>query len=88
MSRYDLESIVASRDTSLIPFIDKYQLHRNKAIHYPTFKQALTLYRTKVHKTEAGLKKLLELTYNINKGGKRRKYTLEQYIKHYRKFNH
>lgn len=69
--RYNIESIKAIRD-KLIPFMDKYKLHTNKVVHYNCFKEVLTLYSEGVHKTKQGLIKILELAYNINKGGKRR----------------
>lgn len=77
--RYNIESINAIRD-KLVPFVDKYKLHTNKVVHYKCFKEILTLYSEGVHKTDSGFIKILELAYNINKDGKRRKYTLKEYI--------
>lgn len=34
-----------------------------------------------IHKTEEGFKTIIDLAYNMNKEGKRRKLTKEEYIK-------
>lgn len=81
--RYNIESIKAIRD-KLVPFVCLgYKLHTNKVVHYKCFKEILTLYSEGVHKTDSGFIKILELAYNINKDGKRRKYTLKEYIELY-----
>lgn len=80
--RYDLESIKAIR-TILIPFVDKYTLHTSKHVHYNLFKEVLSLYDKGVHKNNEGFKEILKLAYNMNKGGKRRRISLEEYINKY-----
>lgn len=80
--RYDLESIKALR-TILIPFIDQYSLHTNKRTHYEIFKEILFLHNQGVHKSNDGFNKILKLAYNMNKGGKRRLYSLEEYLEKY-----
>jgi hypothetical protein len=80
--RYDLESIKAIRSI-LIPFMDQYSLHTNKRVHYKIFKEVLALYDKGTHKSSDGFRDMITLSYNMNKGGKRRRYSLEQYINLY-----
>lgn len=77
--RYDLESKKAIRSI-LIPFIDQYTLYTHKKVHYSIFKEVFSLCDKGIHKNEEGFRKILELAYNMNKGGKRRSYSLEEYL--------
>jgi LAGLIDADG endonuclease len=77
--RYDLES-KKSIGTVLIPFIDQHILHTEKKIHYSIFREAFFLYKQDLHKTDEGFRELLNLAYNMNKGGKRRSLSQEEYI--------
>lgn len=65
----------------LIPFIEKFQLHTNKNLHFDIFKKVCDLISNKQHYYEEGFLKIIELAYNMNKDGKRRKLTKEKYIK-------
>lgn len=63
----------------LIPFIDKYILHTNKSVHFNIFKQICSIIK-KGNLTDEDMIKIIELGYNMNKGGKRRKFTQEEYL--------
>lgn len=66
----------------IIPFIDENPLFSERALHYEKFK-TVTLF-LKEHKpldiTLENKLEIVELCYNMNKGGKHRKYTKAEYI--------
>lgn len=80
--RYNIEGMRAL-ETRLIPFVDQYRFYTKKEAHYQKFKQLLGLFRRGHHKTDKGFMEMLEMGYNMNSEGKRRKHTLEEYIRLY-----
>lgn len=66
---------------NLIPFMDKYRLHTNKQQHYNIFKEVGEMIKENRHKSEVDFNKIIELAYNMNKEGKRRRLTKEEYLK-------
>jgi len=67
----------------LIPFVNKYVLHSNKSIHYNIFKEVVISFVNNPHPSDSELLKIINLAYNINKDGKRRRLTKEEYIDKY-----
>lgn len=80
--RYQIDNINLIY-TVLIPFIDKYIFHTNKAIHYNIFKEVCHLIYNNSNPSNNDLLKIIDLAYNMNKDGKRRKMTKEEYIAKY-----
>jgi len=78
--RYNLESKKAIRDILKPRSGVDHVLHTNKQIHYNTFKEVFHLFSDNIHKTDEGFIKLLTLAYNMNKGGRHRSCSLEEYI--------
>jgi hypothetical protein len=67
----------------LIPFVDKYTLHSHKSVHYRIFKEVVTHFVDHPKPSDANLLKIIDLAYNMNKEGKRRKLSKEEYINKY-----
>jgi hypothetical protein len=63
--------------------MDKYQLYTNKVVHYEIFKKICKLIQNKQHESKEGILQIINLAYNMNKDGKRRKLTKEEYINKY-----
>ena len=61
--------------------MDKYRLHTNKQQHYNIFKEVGEMIKENRHKSEEDFNKIIELAYNMNKEGKRRRLTKEEYLK-------
>lgn len=80
--RYQIDGFNSIRDI-LIPFVDKYQFYTFKAVHYNIFRKVLLLVDSNQHLTESGFLNIIDLAYNMNLDGKRRKYTKEEYIEKY-----
>jgi hypothetical protein len=72
----------------VIPFMDSYCLHTEKRDHYKIWKEVCVKYifpyhqpvRRRVAMNKEDFLKVIELSYNMNKNGKRRKLTKEEYI--------
>lgn len=71
--------------SSIIPFmeIQEHKLYTEKKNHFEIFNQVIKKYHSKMNKQE--LLEIIELSYNMNLNGKRRKYTKEEYINKYLK---
>ena len=80
--RYQVDSINAIRD-QVIPFVDKYKLFTNKAIHYSIFKQVVNLVKSGSHLSDDGFLKIMDLAYDMNLEGKPRKLTKQEYIERF-----
>lgn len=80
--RYRIDNI-ESIYTILIPFIDKYTLHTQKSVHYKIFKEVVTQFTINPRPSDTVLLEIIDLAYNMNKDGKRRKITKEEYISKY-----
>lgn len=61
--------------------MSKHQLHSVKSEHFSIFKQVLNLVNLKEHQTNKGFLNIVNLAYNMNLEGKRRKLTKEEYLK-------
>jgi LAGLIDADG endonuclease len=77
--RYSVASI-NDLNCFIIPFMRKHTLLSYKANHYSIFIKVLEMISNKEHLSEEGLKKIIDLAYNMNKEGKRRKYTKEEFL--------
>ena len=66
----------------LIPFVrsNKCHLHTQKKRYFEIFEQVATLISCDSHKEYAGWLKIVDLAYNMNFEGKRRKLTAEEYV--------
>lgn len=60
--------------------MDSNILHTQKKEHYQIWKQVCLTIRDEPKLTKKSLLNLVELSYNMNKEGKRRKLTKDQYI--------
>jgi hypothetical protein len=60
--------------------MSKHQLHSVKSEHFSIFEQVINLVNHKEHQTDIGLK-IVNLAYNMNLEGKRRKLSKEGYLK-------
>lgn len=68
----------------VIPFFDKYKLIvKNK--DFIIFKEILNLFLTKQHLSENGIKKIIDLAFQMNANGKQRKYSKEYILETYKK---
>ena len=62
--------------------MDKYRLHTNKQQHQGyIFNSVGEMIKENRHKSEEDFNKIIELAYNMNKEGKRRRLTKEEYLK-------
>jgi len=66
-----------------VPFIDNNSSLTSQSIHYTIFKKVCQLIYNKPNLSDSDLLSIIELAYNMNKDGKRRKLTKEEYIKKY-----
>ena len=64
--------------TKLLPFMDQHQLHTIKKNHYEIFKKVCLL-KTKKPFNKQEFLEIVDLAYNMNKGGVNRKLTREEY---------
>jgi len=78
--RYEIESSNSLRNI-LIPLVNTIPLLSSKSVNFKVFKEAMDLYTKKEHLSDEGLIRLVKLAYANNTKGKRRKYTLEGYLK-------
>lgn len=78
--RFQIDSLNAIQQ-NLIPFMSKHQLHSVKSEHFSIFEQVIHLVNLKEHQTDKGFLKIVNLAYNMNLEGKRRKLTKEEYLK-------
>lgn len=80
--RYEVNSLADIRK-HIIPFMDKYTLYTPKAIHYSKFKQVVELVQNKAHLNQSGFFQIVDIAYEMNLGGKRRKLSKEELLKKY-----
>jgi len=78
--RYQIDSLNEIQQI-LLPFMSKHQLHSVKSEHFSIFEQVINLVTLKEHKTNKGFLRIVDLAYNMNLEGKRRKLTKEEYLK-------
>ena len=57
----------------IVPFFKKFKLRSTKSQDFNKFRMILGLLNANHHKTKSGFKKIVELAYSMNKGGKYRK---------------
>lgn len=77
--RYQIDNFTDMRDI-LIPLVDQYDLHSTKSVHYEIFKKVLYLIDVNAHMTPEGFMEIIDLAYNMNLEGKRRKLTKQEYV--------
>jgi hypothetical protein len=64
----------------VIPFMDSQILYTEKSIHYGIFKEVCEILKNRPNLSNEDKFKRINMAYNMNKQGKRRKYTKEEYI--------
>jgi len=64
----------------VIPHFAEYPLHTVKKEYFEIFSQVCHLLKARVHKTDEGLQQIIDLAYNMNKEGKGRRLTKEEFI--------
>lgn len=73
----NLDSIL----NNIIPLIDSNLIHTEKMEFYKIWKEVCFILKNeKSQISDSSIKKIVELAYNMNKGGKRRKLTKEEYL--------
>ena len=74
---------IRSLDEKVIPFFKKFGfLSANKKRNFSIFVRIVMYMKNKEHLTKTGMRKVLELRENLNKGaGRKRKYVLQDVIK-------
>ncbi|GJP72837.1 hypothetical protein CLOP_g3591 [Closterium sp. NIES-67] len=84
--RYQVDSF---RDIKkcIVPFMDQHTLYTEKAIHYAKFKKVVDLIERKAHLNRSGFLEIVEIAYDMNQAGKRRKLTKEEYLQKYCSFD-
>lgn len=80
--RYQIDNFTEIKNV-LIPLMDRHVLHTTKSEHYDIFKLVVNLIDTNAHQTKDGFIKIVELAYNMNLEGKRRKLSKQEYIEKY-----
>ena len=80
--RFQLDSFSVIQK-QIIPFMDKYNLYTEKANHYLKFKEVVYLVQSKAHLDARGFSQIVNIAYDMNLGGKRRKLSKEEYLKKY-----
>ena len=65
----------------LIPLVHSISLLSSKFVNFKAFKEAMDIYIKKEHLTDEGLIRLVQIAYSSTTKGKRRRYTLEGYLK-------
>jgi len=63
--------------------MEKNSLHTEKAVHFTIFKEVCSLINNNSSLSKEDLIKIIDLAYNINKDGKRRAMSKEEYIAKY-----
>jgi hypothetical protein len=71
-SKMDLESVI-------IPFFEEHPL-LIKQEDFRTFSEVVRMMRRKAHKTDDGLRAIIELAFSMNQRGKQRKYRIEEVL--------
>lgn len=64
----------------VIPFFQKYKLLSKKWEDFLRFKEIVEALERKEHTTKEGFERLVKLAMEMNKGGKQRKYTLDEVL--------
>jgi len=64
----------------VIPHFAEYPLHTVKKESFEILSQVCHLLKEGVHKTDEGLQQIIDLAYNMNKEGKGRRLTKEEFI--------
>lgn len=59
--------------TKIIPFFEKHSLRTEKRNDFQKFAEIVYLMRDGAHRTQAGIKSILDLAYSMNQGGKFRR---------------
>ncbi|KAG2189659.1 hypothetical protein INT45_004887 [Circinella minor] len=78
-SRYQVENL-NDICNKIIPHFKDNMLLTEKKTHFDLFAKACELIQNGSHKSKEGLMEIINLTYNMNKDGKGRKLTKEEYI--------
>jgi LAGLIDADG endonuclease len=80
--RYDVEGNKMLRDLFIALVETQGGLLGSKKLNFDTFKEAMSIFTNKGHKTDEGLRRIVEIAYNntTNKG-KSRKLSFQEYLK-------
>lgn len=72
-----------SINSILIPFIDKYMFYSEKAEHYRIFKEVCSILDNDKTITKDMFLYIVDLAYNMNKDGKRRRLSKQEFLSKY-----
>ena len=73
----DLESLL----NKILPHFVAYPLKDEKKDQFNIFSEVCKMVKHKEHLTEEGFEKIVRIAYKMNMDGKRRKHTMEEYLK-------
>ena len=78
-SRFQIENVDLILN-NVRPLLDKVKLNTYKAIYYNIAIKVCEIIKTKGYKTDNAFKEIVELAYNSNKSGKRRRISKEEFL--------
>src|ERR671915_2268739 len=68
--REDLESVI-------IPFFDRHPLVSRKHEDFVKFREIVRAMQLRLHRTDEGFRRIVELAFSMNQSGKQRRYRIE-----------
>jgi hypothetical protein len=71
--RRDLESVI-------IPFFESYPMLSRKHEDFLKFREIVLMMQQRLHRTDAGFRRIVELAFSMNQRGKQRRYRLEDVL--------
>jgi hypothetical protein len=71
--RQDLESVI-------IPFFERYPLVSRKHEDFVKFREVVLMMQQRLHRTDDGFRRIVELAFSMNQRGKQRRYRLEDVL--------
>jgi hypothetical protein len=71
--RRELESVI-------IPFFERYPLVSRKHEDFVKFRDVVLMMQQRLHRTDAGFQRIVEIAFSMNQRGKQRRYRLEEVL--------
>jgi hypothetical protein len=78
-SRYQVENVDLILD-KVVPILKEVTFNTQKGSHYETIVKVSEIIKIKGFKSDDSIKEIIELAYDTNKLGKRRRFTKEEFI--------
>jgi hypothetical protein len=64
----------------IIPFFERYPLLSRKREDFTKFREIVLMMQQRLHRTDGGFRRIVELAFSMNKRGKQRRYRLEDVL--------